>query len=226
MIVLFDVSGQTNSSSAHPAGERVDTYIKAVTQGLRYQIQADSVLRLIDAQNVLLSSVPESEKRGIRLVILNYGIQASKFQKSADEHFQQTVVIVEKQTNINSLEVDTSLTVLENRKAPNFSILSKSPYSDSNQIPIDEPLPDGVVYKIQLGAFSKALPPNTFKGLSPLSGEKLVSGATKYYVGMFWLYDDAYDALRKVRELGFKDAFIISFYNRKPISAERARQLE
>ena len=226
MMVLFDVSGQTNQSPAFTAEKGVESYIKSITQGLRYQIQADSMLRLIDAQNALLSTVPESEKRGIRLAILNYDIQASKFQKIADDFFQQAVVLTEKQVNNNSSDVDTGLTVLEGREAPKFAILSKSPYSATNPIPIDEPLPDGVVYKIQLGAFSKALPISTFKGLSPLSGEILQSGATKYYVGLFWLYDDAYDALRKVREYGFKDAFIIAFYNRKPISAERAKQLE
>jgi len=183
------------------------------------------MLRLIDAKNAQLSSVSEAEKRGIRLAILNYDIQAVKLQKSADELFLQAIALQEKTVSSFVSEVETELTISQNNK-PKFAILSKSPYSTTNPIPIDEPLPDGVVYKIQLGAFSRALPTNAFRGLSPVSGEKLDSGATKYYVGLFWMYTDADDALRKVREYGFKDAFIVAFFNRKPVSSERAKQLE
>ena len=104
--------------------------------------------------------------------------------------------------------------------------MPQSPYSETNPIPIDNPLPDGVVYKIQLGAFSKPLATNTFKGLSPISGERLPSGITKYYVGLFRRFADAEDALRKVHEYGFKESYIIAFYNSKTINPERAKQLE
>jgi N-acetylmuramoyl-L-alanine amidase len=54
----------------------------------------------------------------------------------------------------------------------------------------------------------------------------LDNGITKYYVGLFRRFTDADDALRKVREYGYKDAYIVAFYNQKTINPERAKQLE
>ena len=96
ILLILDVSGQDPSPTL-PKGDGVE-YIKAVTQGLRFQIQADSMLRLIDAQNALLSTAPQAAKRGIQLAILNYDIQALKYQKSADEQFQKAISFKEMTT--------------------------------------------------------------------------------------------------------------------------------
>ena len=218
---ILDVFGQPSLNFTHELSN-----IEAISQGLRFQIQADSMLRMVNSLNALLITAPESEKRSIRLAILNYDIQAVKFQKQADDLFQQVIALKEINEKSNIPDAESPLEDTQMKDKPKFDILSKSPYSANNPIPIDEPLPDRVAYKIQLGAFSKTLPANAFRGLSPISGEKMENGATKYYVGLFWQYNDADEALRKVRDYGFKDAFIVSFYNRKPISSERARQLE
>ena len=218
---------------ANPDVSCQTSYNEVVSQGLRFQIQADSLLRLADAKTALLSTAPESEKRGIRLAISSYKMQSATFQNLADEQFKQAAALEAAKENNTApeaeiIDADTATNEPETKikPEPEFAILSKSPYSADNPIPIDEPLPDGVVYKIQLGAFAKALPVSTFKGLTPLSGEKLENGVTKYYAGLFRLYGDADDALRKVREYGFKDAYIIAFYNCKPVNPERAKQLE
>jgi hypothetical protein len=210
-----------------------------VLQGLRFQVQADSMQRLVEAQVLALATAPESKKNDIKLTIRDYDTQAVALQKKANECFAQAVTFdgltVAAGNAISAGEPLDSAVISEAafHKAesqsipePEFSILSKSPYSAANPIPVDEPLPDGVVYKIQLGAFSKPLPANTFKGLTPLSSEKLANGITKYYVGLFRRFTDGDDALRKVREYGFKDAYMVAFYNRKIINSDRAKQLE
>jgi len=227
MLIILDVCGQ-------------ESYRDAVTQGLRYQIQADSMQRLVEAQILALSTAPESKKRSIRITIRDHEALSVALQKKANEWFDwaatceetssvSTVAgnaesIAEKQNPVTMIVFE----ILEdhNNKESEFAILFKSPYSATNPVPIGEPLPDGVAYKIQLGAFSKPLSANTFKGLTPLSGEKLENGITKYYAGLFRRFTDASDALRKVHEYGFKDAYIVAFYNRKTIQPERARQLE
>lgn len=189
---------------------------EAVTQGLRFQAQADSAQRLNDKA------------------------QAAALQKTANEWFARAVALEEtpvaattgnNETTIQETEPAADEEPEEKReakivRASEFAILSKSPYSTANPPPVNVPLPDGVAYKIQLGAFSKQLPANAFKGLTPISGEKLSNGVTKYFAGLFCCFADADDALRKVREYGFKDAFIVAFFNQKTISTERARQLE
>ena len=174
---------------------------EAITQGLYFQAQADSMQRLIQAK--LLTRDDEA--------------QAAVLQKTANEWFAQAVAL----ENVSKENRETRI-ICESE----FAILNKSPYSASNPIPDSVSLPDGVAYKIQLGAFSKRLPANAFKGLTPISGEKLPNGVTKYYAGLFRCFADAEDALRKMRVYGFKDAFIVAFLNQKIINIERARQLE
>ena len=225
-LVNMEVCGQTS-------------YHEAVTQGLRFQMQADSMQRLIEAQVLTLSSALESKKDGMKIAIRDNEALAVALQKKANEWFDRAatfeervtgkaVSFVETQDSVGLAEVEVFAKNIEiqNIQEFEFAILSKSPYSAANPAPVDDPLPDGVVYKIQLGAFSKPLPANAFKGLSPISGEKLDSGIVKYYAGFFRRFTDAGDALRKVHQYGFKDAYIVAFYNRKTIHLDRAKQLE
>jgi hypothetical protein len=199
MLVNFEIFGQVS-------------YHEAVAQGLRFQVQADSMQRLVEAQVVTLSTAPEAEKNDIKNAIRDQEVLTVALQTKANEWFDQATVFELRTVNSDSLSF--------------FAILPKSPYSEANPVPVDIPLPDGVVYKIQLGAYSKPLAANAFKGLSPLSSETLDNGVTKYYTGLFRRFSDADDALRKVHEYGYKNAFIVAFYNRKTIHTGRARQLE
>jgi len=185
--------------------------LEAVVQGIRYQIQADSMQRRVEAQVLALPAAHVSQKDSMKTAISDDEAKAVALQKKANEYF--SIIIPE--------NVET-----RNTHVSEFAILPKSPYSTANPIPVGNPLPDGVVYKIQLGAFSRPLPANAFKGLSPLSGEKSNNGVVRYYAGFFSRFDDAGDALRKVHQYGFKDAYIVAFYNRKMIHPERAKQLE
>jgi hypothetical protein len=108
-----------------------------------------------------------------------------------------------------------------------FDILGASPYSDSNPIPTDVTLPEGVFYRIQLGAYGSPVPHDAFGGISPITAETLKDrGLIKYYAGKFTKYEDASLALSRVRSGGYEDAFVTAWYNRKPISTQKAKQLE
>ncbi len=234
----------TSSSSFGQPG-----YREAIEQALHFQIQADSLQRVMETHVLALSSASESEKNGIKIAIRDDQAQVIAVQKKADEWFAKVAKFEGKPAQVDSVIIQqvaeptistqsatatTPVVATESspktdvRKVPDeeFAILAKSPYSESNPIPVDQSLPEGVVYKIQLGAFSKPLAANTFKGLTPVSGEKLANGITKYYVGTFRKYDRADTALRKVHEYGYKDAYIVAFYNQKIINPERAKQLE
>lgn len=117
--------------------------------------------------------------------------------------------------------------VQTSQKSANFAILDNSGYSDTNPIPIDPALPVGAFYRIQLGVYSKLLEPETFKGITPISGETLKGrGLFKYYAGSFTRYQDAQQALPRVREQGFTDAFIVSWFDGTKMSLDKVRNLE
>lgn len=108
-----------------------------------------------------------------------------------------------------------------------IEILDQSPYSRSNPIPMDMPLPLGVHYRIQVGVVGSPAEPDAFQGLSPITGMNLKErGIVKYYAGKFSKYDDAFVALSMIQTHGFEDAFIVSWYNGEIVSTQKAKVLE
>jgi hypothetical protein len=108
-----------------------------------------------------------------------------------------------------------------------FEILGQSPYHRSNPIPMDEAVPRGTYYRIQLGAFGMEVNPDAFGGISPLTGEHMPDrGLVKYYAGKFNRYEDASSALPRLHSLGYEDAFIVAWYNGIQVSTQKAKQLE
>jgi hypothetical protein len=120
-------------------------------------------------------------------------------------------------------------TVTENKINTDFCILNKSPYSESKPFPVNEHLSSGIIYRIQLGAFSKTLPYDYFKGIKPIFAEFIDNGSvrvTKYFAGLFQKYNESENALAQVRNLGFRDAYLVAYYDGSKIPIDKARELE
>lgn len=117
--------------------------------------------------------------------------------------------------------------VKNNHVVNRFVILDSSPYNANNPFPVNVKLPEGAFYRIQLGVFSKKLDYNNFGGISPITAET-VSGKnlTRYFAGKFGRYNDAVIALSKVKQQGFKDAYIIGWYNGERMALNRIREFE
>ena len=192
------------------------TYHEILAQALRFQMQADSLQRLLEAQALAISTAPDLQKNRIRNAIREHEALAVALQKRANEWFIQAAAF-----ELYAMDSD-HVSTFESE----FAILPNSPYSAAHPAPVDEPLTDGVFYKIQLGVFRNPVATNAFRGLTPISGETLDNGFIRYYAGLFYKYVDADAAVRKVHEYGFREAYIVAFYNRKTISIVRARQLE
>ena len=89
-----------------------------------------------------------------------------------------------------------------------FTAEEVSVYSDDNPIPVNPKLPDGLIYKVQVGAFRNPIPQDLFKGFAPISAEKVRDDITRYRVGYFTSYNVANTAKNQVRGLGYRDAFV------------------
>jgi hypothetical protein len=109
----------------------------------------------------------------------------------------------------------------------NFRIYDRSPYSEAQTFEYDFPLPAGVFYRIQLAVYKTRLAPDHFKGLSPITTEKIPGkNLIRYFVGKFYRYQDARDALQKVRDYGHKDAYMVGYYNGTKGSFSKLQELE
>jgi len=109
---------------------------------------------------------------------------------------------------------------------PEFEVLDSAYYNESNPIPENVEMPNGVVYMVQLGVFSKPLKHSAFNGMRPITCEVLENKKYKYYAGKFTLSKTAFDNLKTIKSKGYKQAFIVPFYNGTKITLNRAKLLE
>ena len=130
-------------------------------------------------------------------------------------------------TEVSNTPDPEPMAVAASQRTRQFEILGQSPYHASNPIPMDETIPRGAFYRIQLGAFGMEVNPDAFGGIRPLTAEKLPDrGLVKYYAGKFFRYEDASTALPRLHSLGYEDAFIVAWYNGIQVSTQKAKQLE
>ena len=108
-----------------------------------------------------------------------------------------------------------------------FEKKSSIPYSETNPIPLDRILPGGVIYRIQVGVYSRMVRHDYYRTLFPVTAETdLEKGFIRYYTGFFKICSEAEKALPQIRQEGYNDAFIIAHYQGKKVSLNRAKEME
>jgi hypothetical protein len=90
------------------------------------------------------------------------------------------------------------------------------------EVPIDAPMPSGIVFKVQVGAFRNEVPADAFSDMTPLTGETTSSGLIRYTAGMFTGIEGAQRAQQLVRERGYRDAFVVAYRDGKRIPVSEA----
>jgi len=98
-------------------------------------------------------------------------------------------------------------------------------YNANNPIPTVDKMPEGLVFKVQIGAFRNAIPQNHFKGFAPIMAEDAGNGITRYTAGLFTGINMAVEAKNSIRSIGYNDAFVVAFYNGERISIAKAREM-
>lgn len=106
-----------------------------------------------------------------------------------------------------------------------FTRTTQPVYTSNKPIPVNEKLPEGLIFKVQIGAFRNPIPPETFKGISPITAETTESGLTRYTAGIFKKFSTADQVKEEIRGLGYKDAFVVAFLNGKRIPINQAMEM-
>ena len=107
-------------------------------------------------------------------------------------------------------------------KTTGIKIAKGNAYTNANPIPINAPMEQGLVFRVQIGAFKTAIPNNAFKGLSPMNGETTASGYIRYTAGNFQKMEGATAVKNDLRGLGYGDAFVVAYLDGKRISISDA----
>lgn len=98
--------------------------------------------------------------------------------------------------------------------------------------PKEENNQEGLVYKIQIGAYSRGLPSYIKKLYDKLSYIRKIEnytddrGVVVYTTGNLTNYDDAVKMQNQVRQEGIEDAFVVPYFNGKRITLNEAKKLE
>jgi tetratricopeptide (TPR) repeat protein len=196
--------------------------INSLGKALEMQRQCDSLLLLSRIKRKALANAEEKETRNVLFSeIAKIEKMASKLQKPINEYYSKLFEVPkntdEKKKELSKQQANVNM----------FKFEGASPYSSENPIPVGLQLPEGIVYRIQLGVYSKSIPQSHFGGLQPVTAEYLQDGKIiKYYVGIFGSFEKADSSLKKVKNMGFKEAFVIAYYNNRKIPLERAKGME
>lgn len=103
-----------------------------------------------------------------------------------------------------------------------FSIHKNRPGSLEKSVPMNPGLPEGLCFKVQIGAFRKPVSDSTFRYFQPVSAETSRPGWIRYCVGLFKTFEPANLVKKELRRLNYKDAFVVAYYNGKRISLHEA----
>jgi epidermal growth factor receptor substrate 15 len=98
--------------------------------------------------------------------------------------------------------------------------------SIEERVVVGAEMPMGLVYRVQVGAFRKAVKSNLYTEFKPVTGEIIKNGITRYITGYFNGILSASEAKKAIRRLGYKDAFVVAYCDGKRISIAQARKLE
>ncbi len=93
-------------------------------------------------------------------------------------------------------------------------------------IEMDEVIPDGLVYKIQLGYYPSDVQVSNFRGLYPISGETVNKSLVRIYAGVFFSYAEASKGNEYIRANAIANAFVVPFYNGSKVSVSKAVEVE
>ena len=181
--------------------------------------------------------VREIEQQNIASKNITYGFfgehsneeKVVKTDKDKGVKTDQKETVVHAKDSLHKIQFYTK-TMDENTDNPDdfgLSINIPSRYNASNPIPVNKEVPRGLMYMIQLGAFSSEKSPEVFNGLTPLTSIKAEgSDIRKYYAGKFRILTSAEEKLSLARSKGFKDAYIIAFDDGNVIPISKAIALE
>ena len=130
----------------------------------------------------------------------------------------QTIEALPKQETIKKTKKEKTIQKKESITIEGLEIKNEAAYNNENPIPLNAKFNDGLLYRVQIGAFKILIANNSFSGLSPINAEKTGNGYYRYTAGNYSEYNTANTVKNELRKIGYRDAYVICYYNGKRIS--------
>ena len=209
----------------------------------QYELKVKEELIAINTEkiNQLLyanSSPTQEEKEEVSNLLKSIAKEQSELDKIKLEIREQQTIIQELlPTDPREKEITQNLlarNVTPVDKAPTLPVMAvglviadtgEKIYNNENPIPLEVEKPKGLFFRVQIGAFGRPVPNETFNDFSPVSGEQVRPGLIRYMAGYFGGRSDAEQARDKIRAMGYSDAFVVAYCDGERIPVYRAVQL-
>ena len=130
----------------------------------------------------------------------------------------QTIEALPKQETIKETKKEKIIQKKESITIEGLEIKNEAAYNNENPIPLNAKLNDGLLYRVQIGAFKMLIANNSFSGLSPINAEKTGNGYYRYTAGNYSEYNTANNVKNELRKIGYRDAYVVCYYNGKRVS--------
>jgi hypothetical protein len=202
--------------------------VQAKVESKRKEIEAVITKSQVSELRLPLAFV---EQKMTEMITLNESIPAIEEKRDAlQESFNQKIDSTENSELVQNLLVRGVAPITETKPKllafKEFKIIPQQEKVARQTIVMNEAKTSGLIYRVQVGAFLKPINENLFTEFTPVSGEKLASGITRYMVGYFNRRDALQTALEKIKKIGYTDAFPVAYCDGERISIIEARRLE
>jgi hypothetical protein len=202
-----------------------DEIIRLEADEASFQQAANSYEREIEAMEILKTQLQNKREE----------VSGEKQTATLDAYIQNLDMEIDVNTSnlrdvsfriqeIRSLLSSKYLEDVKNVEEPDH--LSQFGEKEDGEIRMNEKVPEGLIYKIQLGYYPEDVNMENFSGLFPISGETVRDGLIRVYAGLFFTYTDADEGCDYVKNNAIANAFIVPFYNGEKVSMSRAVEIE
>ena len=244
------------ATKSDPKPEKLPSgYDRVLREALDYQVRADSLQNLAAAGKKQLAGKSAAQRALSEREIADLEQLSAYWQRMADQRYnearamvnekspgeepvktqpaRQPVAVPDKTTPVTKPEPEPVRPAVQSN-APKqaelfsiFEVVTKPTYGPGDNITLNPDIPAGLIYRIQLAVFRNPVAPSVFKGITPVYGfTRSGTDLTIYYAGMFRRAADATRAVTTVRQMGFRDAFVVALLDGRAVSADRATILE
>jgi hypothetical protein len=175
------------------------------------------------------SQLPEASYVKAREAELNWWKTAPReeFQKFSEESSQLASFI----ESLRPKPVPPPPPVIETLPTDSASIRNDSLAVRPTPAPVAPQTESTVIYKVQIGTFTKTVPPQTQKKFDKLAVLRRIDQTTDekgtliFSVGELNHFNDAVNMQNQIRQEGIKDAFVVSYLNGKRIPLNEAKKI-
>lgn len=149
-------------------------------------------------------------------------LASKKGQNEFAKNIADAILSYKKWVQARSSHIGPDVSVSKVRSSPKAKTSTKVDAKSNNTTKKST-----ITYKVQISSSPKKLEikPFNFKGLSPISSEK-IGKIYCYFYGSAKKHTEALSLLSKAKKKGYKDAYIVAYSNGKKITVEQAKKQE